>query len=187
MLMLWTTKVFHAGSPRVSRLTKNIVLPRSVPLPVFIATPVGVALGYMAFGALRSLLGWLPFMGSTNLETLQQLFVVAGGALGAILATAQPWRGEHIHRVAAVRAAAIATTKKLLCPGSAMPTIYSDEVGTLICGECSQIFTDAHLFAPQHEWSRRVYLGMKPIPHPTTGEVHIISGSVPSRVSPGPH
>lgn len=185
MLMLWTTKVFHAGPPRVSRLTKNIVLPRSIPLPAFVATPVGVALGYMAFGALKSLFDWLPFMSFVSLDTFQQLFIVLGGATGAVLATAQPWRGEHVHRVAAVRAAAISTTKKLLCPGSAMPTVYSDEAGTLICCECRQIFTDAHLFAPQHEWSRRVYLGMKPIPHPTTGEVHIISGSVPTRVSSG--
>ena len=77
----------------------------------------------------RGLLGWLPFAGSADLEALKQLFVVLGGGTAAVLATAQPWRGEHVHRVAAVRAAAIATTRRLLCPGSAMPTVYSGEVG----------------------------------------------------------
>ena len=187
VLMLWTTKVFHAGPPRVSRLTKNIVLPRSIPLPAFVATPVGVALGYAVFGVLKGLLGWLPFAGSADLEALKQLFVVLGGGTAAVLATAQPWRGEHVHRVAAVRAAAIATTRRLLCPGSAMPTVYSGEVGTLTCCECRRVFTDAQLFAPQHEWSRRVYLGMRPIPHPTTGEVHVVSGSIPARVGSNPH
>ena len=171
--------MFHSGSPRVSRLTKNVVLPRSIPLPVFIAAPVGLMLGFIGFKTLQSVLGWLGFAGS-DLSLFQNVFIAVGGGLATLLVAAEPWRGEHVHRVAAVRAAAIATTKKLLCPGSALPTVYSDEAGTLICVECSRIFTNEHLLAPQHDWSRRVYLGMKPIPHPITGEVHFISGSVPT-------
>ena len=181
MLMLWVTKVFHTGPPRVGRLSKNIVLPRSIPLPVFGAVPLGALLGLAVAAPLIPLLG--RFMPTARIVAFAMML---GGTAGVLLVTFQPWRGEHIHRVAAVRASAFASAKVLVCPGSGMPTAHSDDVGTLVCCECGSVFGSSELFAPQHQWRRRVYVGMKPIPPPTTGEVWVVSGSVPLRPPRGP-
>lgn len=175
MLLLWVTKVFHRGLPRVGRISKNIALPRSVPLPILFAVPVGAMLGYIASGLLRSMFSWLPFI-----DTLVRLLIILGVGILVILVTAQPWRGEYVHRVAAVKTTAFATAKVLMCPGSSMPSVRSDESGTFVCGMCGQIFGSSEIFTPPHQWRRRVYLGMKPIPPPITGEVEIIAGSVPT-------
>ena len=175
MLMLWVTKVFHTGPTRVGRLSKNIVLPRSVPLPVIAAVPVGALLGLICGLLLAPLLDWL-----TDSATIIGTLMILGGALSAALVSFQPWRGEHVHTVAAVRFQALTSAKSLICPGAGMPTVRSEDVGTLVCCECGRVFSSAELFAPTHQWRRRVYVGMQPIPPPATGEVQIISGSVPS-------
>ena len=182
MLMLWVTKVFHTGPARVGRLSKHIVLPRTVPLPVVMATPAGFAVG-LAGGFL--LIGLLGLEGSAATRT-GMLSAIGGAGAAALLVTAQPWRGEHVHRVAAVRAMALASQRTLICPGSAMPTLRSDETGTLVCCECGRVFGASAEFAPEHQWRRRVYLGMKPIPHPITGDVQIVSGSLPVAVKHDP-
>lgn len=174
MLMLWVTKVFHPGPPRIGRITKNVVLPRSVPLPVLVASAVGGAFGLVA-GIVAGSLLQMPVL------TTALLGMVGGGFACILLVTAQPWQGEHVHRVAAVRAAAFASTKSLVCPGSGLPSVYADDVGTLVCSECGRAHSSSELITPQHHWRRRAYVGVMPIPHPVLGDVEIVSGSVPAR------
>ena len=174
--MLWVTKVFHPGAPRVGKLSKNITLPRSVPLPVVFAVPVGGALGAVGGIALDPVLGLV-----WPRARVIMISATIGAGLATLLVSVQPWRGEHVHRVAAVRAMAFASARLLMCPGSGLPAAYSEEAGTLVCSECGRVFGDANVFTPQHQWRRRVYLGMKPIPVPTTGEVHMTAGSTPKQ------
>lgn len=176
MLMLWVTKVFHTGPTRVGKLSKNIILPRSIPLPTLAAGIIGVPTGYVVSLFMRPLISWMDPVMTTRLSGLS---AVLGGALAVLLVTFQPWRGEGIHTVAAVRASAFASAKTMMCPGSGMPTTRSEDVGTLICCECLRVFSASETFAPPHQWRRRVYVGMQPIPPPVTGEVRIVAGSLP--------
>lgn len=174
MLMMWVTKVFHPGPPRIGRLTSNIVLPRSVPLPSLAAGAVGGGGGLIVGLVAGSV---LPMSSLTT----ALLGMVGGGFVCNLLVTAKPWQGEHLHRVAAVRAAAFASTKSMVCPGSGLPSVYADDVGTLVCSECGRAHSSSELITPNHHWRRRAYLGVMPIPHPVLGEVEIVSGSVPAR------
>lgn len=179
MLMLWVTKVFHTGVPRVGRLTKHIVLPRSVPLTVVFAVPVGLLIGVFVGQILQS----TPVTVIIPENRIVSLSAVVCGFITVLLVTVQPWRGEHVHRVVAVYASAYTATSVRVCPGSGMPSVHSDESGTLICGECGRIVGQSEQFVPEHKWRRRVYLGMKPITPPPTGEIMIIAGSVPTDMS----
>ena len=170
MLMLWVTKVFNPGAPRIGRLTRNLVLPRTVALPDLVGAAVGGIGGMVAGLMLGPMLGMDPI-------TSAGLGLGVGGLLVVTLVKAQPWQGEHVHRVAAVRAMAFASAKTLMCPGSGLPATYSDSLATLVCGECGLAHSSADKITPRHEWRRRVYLGIMPIPPPMTGEIVVVPGS----------
>lgn len=171
MFMMWTTKIFNPGPPRIGRISKNIVLPRSVPLPALLAGGGGAIVGL--FGGL--IVGAFPFL-DTSIAAASGAGI--GAALGIALVTAQPWEGEYINRVVSVRLMAYVSSKRLACPGSGMPAVHDEDIGSLACPYCGRSHSAYEQITPEHLWRRRMYNGMKPIPHPLTGEVQIIPGSI---------
>ena len=171
--MLWVTKVFNPGPQRIGRITSNFVLPRSVALPNMIAGAVGGAFG-LAGGLLM-----LPMLLQLDPFTSAITGAGLGGGCGVLLVTLKPWQGEHVHRVAAVHATALTSTKTMTCPGSGLPAMYADDMGTLSCPECGRAHSSADMITPRHEWRRRVYLGVMPVQTPQTGEVKLVPGSIP--------
>ena len=111
--MMWVTKVFNPGAPRIGQITKNLVLPRSVAIPNLIGATLGGFIGLLGGLMLGPLL-----MG--DIFTSMILGGGIGGTVGVVLVLAQPWQGEHIHRVAAVRTMALASARTLMCPGSGL-------------------------------------------------------------------
>lgn len=176
MLMMWVTKVFNPGAPRIGQITRNFVLPRSVAVPDLLGGILGGLIGIGVGVALDPLL-------LDDVITSVILGAGCGGTVGVMLVNLRPWQGEHIHRVAAVRAMALSTARTLICPGSGLPARHSGDLGTLACPECGRGHSSTEPITPRHEWRRRVYLGMMPIPPPIIGEVEITPGSSPTAVS----
>ena len=174
---MWTTKVFNPGPPRIGRLSKNIVLPRSVPLPALLAGAGGALLGLL----LGLLVSVIPFI---DVGLAGGVGTGLGAALGVGLVTIQPWEGEYINRIVSVRLMAYISSKRLACPGSGMPAVHDEDIGSLACPYCGRAHSSYEQITPEHVWRRRVYLGMQPIPHPPTGEVRIVPGSLPKKTLP---
>ena len=169
--MMWTTPIFQPGPARVGKIGNNFVLPRSVPVNVLVAAPICATLGLIVGLLFVKVFSFLPTFYVAGFATM------TGGTAGAFLVTFKPWKGESINRVAMVRTQALMSTKSLVCPGSGLPAKYHDDIGTLACPQCGRAHNARDQITPKHQWRRRVYLGIAPIPHPVTGEVDIIAGS----------
>ena len=175
MLMMWTTPIFSPGPARVGRIGKHFVLPRSVPVNVLVAGFICGILGLMV-GLLFAKIFWF-----LSTFTVVVVTMMSGATAGGFLVTFKPWKGEGINRVAMVRTQALMSTRSLVCPGSGLPAKYHDDIGTLACPQCGRAHNARDQITPQHQWRRRVYLGVAPIPHPVTGEIDVIAGSVSCR------
>ena len=170
MLMLSCTKILRPGLPRIGKLGKNIVLPRTVDLASLLGG-VGGFLAGLAFGAVVG----RPIFGSSAVFG----FAMGGVPLGLLLVRWRPWRGEHIGRVALVRSRAALRTRPTTCPGSGRLPLFDAATARWSCQRCGLLLEPETGLAPRHQWRRRLYVGMQEVAMPETGPVRIVSGSVP--------
>ena len=171
MLMMWTTQIFSPGPARVGKIGKNFVLPRSVPVKVIVAGSICATIAGIVGALFVAVFSFLPSF------TVIGVAVMSGATAGGFLVMFEPWKGEGINRVAMVRTQALMSTRSLVCPGSGLPAKYHDDIGTLACPQCGRAHNAHDQITPKHQWRRRVYLGVAPIPHPVTGEIDVIAGS----------
>ena len=174
-MMLWTTKVFRPGGARVARLSTNIVLPRSGSVSGLLGAVLGCGVGVLLGLAVSA-------VAPVNLATAVMCGAMFGGAAGVALVVARPWAGEHTGRVAAVRLQATLGARRSTCPGSGRLPHVDDRTGVASCRECGVVCADSESkVAAEHEWRRRLYSGMKPVPDAYYGAVDVVWGSVPVR------
>lgn len=173
MHMLICTKVLRPGAPRIAKLTRNIVLPRTVPLPSLL----GAAAGAVLFVPLAVPLGWVGVHGSAAVVAV----MASGAAAGVMLVAWQPWQGENVGKVVWVRAGSTWKSRKSPCPGSGRVAGYDTEIETDVCPVCGVAGeSSADGLVGNHLWDRRLFVGMAEV-RSDTGVVVIRSGSVPVR------
>ena len=81
-LMFCATKVLSPGPTRISRVTNHITLPRTVAVPVLIASTIGAFLGF------------ITMLIVTRSLTSLMMASVLGGAAGWVAASWSPLKGE---------------------------------------------------------------------------------------------
>ena len=169
MLMLSCTDSLRPGLGRIGKLGDNITLPRTVDAYSAIGAVVGAFVG--------GFVGFLvPFFHKAT------TVVGVGGVgllIGVMVVQARPWAGEHIGRVAVVRFRARAGVVTSSCPGSGRLSGYVAETGQHICSRCGFVVEPDEGLSPAHQWRRRLYTGIMPVPHPQTGPIEFCYGSVP--------
>lgn len=173
MHMLICTKVLRPGAPRIAKLTRNIVLPRTVPVPSLI----GGAAGAVVFIPFSVLLAWVGIPGGTAVFTT----MIIGAAAGVFIVAWQPWQGENVGKVVWVRAGSRWKTRSSPCPGSGRVAEMDEDLQIYVCPVCliaGKSSSDGLMF--NHDWQRRLFVGMAEV-QSHTGAVTIRSGSVPVR------
>ena len=171
MLMLWCTDILRPGPSRIARLGRSFTLPVSVPLPQFVGGCVGAAAGIVPFLLLRRL--------GVDAVSSFMLGVLGTGAVAVGIVSWRPWRGEHVGRVAWVRATAVRRSRRFSCPGSGMAAVHSEELEAEVCSMCGAVVSISDGLCGLHEWRRRIYVGAREVVHPRVGAIHYRSGSVP--------
>ena len=164
------TKILKPTAPRITRLSENMVLPRSVPLGGFLAGAAGGILGLLIGLGIGSLMGAAMYGA-----------VLAGlaGAMGGIgLTYWKPLPGESVSRVALVKLSARRGAKWSMCPGSGGAALFDPDLGSDVCNQCLAAVSSEDGLAEMHMWKRQVFLGMMPIGAPSNDAVTMKLGSV---------
>ncbi len=87
-MMIAATKILKPGPARIAKIMPGVTLPRTVPIPTLIITAASAILGLLVTVA-------IPF---TRTITSVTLGMVAFGALGVVVATYSPLKGESMVR-----------------------------------------------------------------------------------------
>ena len=171
MLMLSCTDVLRPGLGRVGQLTENFILPRTVS----VLSAIGGAVG----GIVGALLGATVLAPVVDGSSTVVGAAFMGMMLGVWMINWRPWKGEHAGRVVWVRTRSLLGRSTRLCPGSSRLAHYNQASAQDICTRCSLVVDLKDGLVPSHEWKRRLYDGIMPIPMPQTGVIRFTFGSVP--------
>ena len=167
------TKLIYPAAPRIARLSSNVVLPRSIPLPNLLAGSLCGGLGMLLGGGFGFLLGAVPYG------------LLLGGVVGVVAGIAivqwRPWQGESVLRVVGVKLSTRRGKKWSMCPGSGGPALYDEELGTTVCVECLAAVESEEGLADLHLWHRQIFVGMMPVGAPENDAVTMRVGSVAVR------
>lgn len=170
-VMLVITDLLRPGPLKIARLTKDITLPRLIPVVTLAFVAVGAIFGLIAALILRSLI----FQGSLEVFIFG---IAAGGAVGWLFATVR-LDGQEIWKWAALRfsAASKARTRINNSPSRIIVFGVDDpppEEGVLVAAN-----RRSNVYAVPSKVGRtgRVYAGLAPIYSLTLGEVTILEST----------
>lgn len=165
------TKVIRPEAARIGSIG-SMDLPRSVPLPSFLAGIGGGLLGLLLGWLAGSLLNFLPLTFSVGISA------AVCGLGSVILVTYSPWREESLYRAVTVTAGSASGRTRTLCPGAgeiAGIDLDSREPVCPVCGIATGL--DDDVLVEDHSWERHVWVGFQLMREPEIGPRMFVDGS----------